>query len=84
MEGGAIGVGLENGDGWLETTSIAQDARSDGGIVWEDSRLLEPSISPSEDFVDGASDNVGLGVEGRLPLHATGGSEVVADVLLPH
>ena len=84
MEGGAIGVGLEDGGGWLETTSIAQDARRGGGIVREDSRVLEPSISPSEDFMDGASDTVGLGVKGRLPLHAAGGSEAVADVLLPH
>ena len=84
MEGGAIGVGLEDGGGWLETTSVTQNARSGGGVVREDSLVLEASISPSEDFVNGASDTVGLGVKGRLPLHTAGGSEAVADVLLPH
>ena len=84
MEGRAIGVGLEHGGGWLETASIAQDAGSEGGVAREDGFVLEAPVLPSEDFLDGSSNAVGLGVEGKLPLHAAGGGEAVPDILLPH
>ena len=84
LKGRAVRVGLEDDDGGFEATGVAQNARSDGGTVREDGCVFEPSISPSEDFVNGASDAVGLGVKGRLLLQAVGGSVAVADILLPH
>ena len=84
LKGRAVRVGLEDGDGGFEATGVAQDARSAGATVRGDGCVLEPSISTAEDFVNGASDAVGLGVKGRLLLQAVGGSVAVADILLPH
>ena len=84
MEGEAIGVGLEDGGGRFEAFGVTQNAGSGRGVVRCDGLALEASIAPPEDFLDGAGDTVGLGVEGGLPLRTAGCGEAVADVLLPH
>ena len=80
----AIGVGLENGGGWLDAFGVAQDAGGSRGVDWCDGIVLEASIAPSEDFFDGARNSVRLGVEGKLPLCPVGCGEAVANILLPH
>jgi hypothetical protein len=80
----AIGVGLENGGGWLDAFGVAQNAGGSRGVGWCDGIVLEAPIAPSEDFFDSARNSVRLGVEGELPLRPAGCGEAVADVLLPH
>ena len=84
MEGGTIGVGLEDGGGRFKAVGVTQNTGSGRGVVRCDGLVLEASISPPEDFFDGAGDTVGFGVKGGLPLRTAGCSEAVADVLLPH
>ena len=81
IKGRAVRVGLEDCGGGLEAVGVAQDSGGNGGKVRGGGRVLERSIPPAENLVNGASDAVRLGVKRGLLLQAVRGSVAVADVI---